>query len=54
MRVEVPAQAIYRPLDEILAAAKAVAPPNGVPDGFGIRGGGVRLVHRAGGRREAG
>jgi PepSY-associated TM region len=36
MRVEVPAQAIYRPLDEILAAAKAVAPPNGVPDGFGM------------------
>jgi hypothetical protein len=26
----------YRPLDEILAAAKAVAPSNGVPDGFGM------------------
>jgi len=32
MRVEVPLQATYRPLDEILAAARAIAPPNGVPE----------------------
>lgn len=36
MRVEVPAQAIYRPLDEIFAAAKAVMPPGGMPDGLGL------------------
>lgn len=30
MRVEVPPQATYRPLDEILAAAKAAAPPDGM------------------------
>ncbi len=32
MRVEAPPQAAYRPLDEILAAAKAAAPPDGMPE----------------------
>ncbi len=31
MRVEIPAQPIYRPLDEIFAAAKAAIPPSGMP-----------------------
>jgi len=30
MHVEIPAQAVYRPLDEILAAAKSAMPPNGI------------------------
>ncbi len=34
MRVDVPARAIYRPLDEIFGAAKAVIPPTGVPNGL--------------------
>ena len=36
MRVEIPAQAIYRPLDEIFAATQAVIPPNGVPGGISL------------------
>ena len=32
MRVDVPQQPTYRPLDEILAAAKAAAPPYGMPE----------------------
>jgi len=32
MRVDVPPQATYRPLDEIIAAAKAAAPPYGMPE----------------------
>jgi uncharacterized iron-regulated membrane protein len=32
MRVDVPLQPAYRPLDEILAAAKAAAPPYGMPE----------------------
>jgi uncharacterized iron-regulated membrane protein len=36
MRIEVPLQATYRPLDEILLAAKAIAPPTGVPESLGM------------------
>jgi uncharacterized iron-regulated membrane protein len=32
MRVEAPPQSTYRPLDEIFAAAKAAAPPDGMPE----------------------